>query len=209
MEVGQITESVEVKADAVMVETRATGVGQVINNTQILELPLVGRATQDLITLVGGAVVSGQETATSRSFTNIARFTIAGSSDRGNSYSLDGASHNEIRGGLGLPLPFPDALQEFKVETSALPAQIGFTRARRPAVTNPAPATFTEDSSGSGAAKYLTPFSSAPDRRNSSAHRRRAVKKKMFSFGMPETLDRGRHPTWLRSFDGRDDRQEQ
>src|SRR5437868_10964214 len=38
MEVGQITESVEVKADAVMVETRATGVGQVINNTQILEL---------------------------------------------------------------------------------------------------------------------------------------------------------------------------
>ena len=126
LEVGQITESVEVKADALMVETRATGVGQVINNTQILELPLVGRSTQDLITLVGGAVVSGQETATSRSFTNIARFTIAGSSDRGNSYTLDGASHNEMRGGLGLPLPFPDALQEFKVETSALPAQIGF-----------------------------------------------------------------------------------
>jgi hypothetical protein len=49
LEVGQVSETVEVQSDAVMVETRATGVGEVINNTQILELPLVGRETQDLI----------------------------------------------------------------------------------------------------------------------------------------------------------------
>ena len=56
LEVGQVAETVEVQADAVMVETRATGVGEVITNTQILELPLVGRETQDLISLVGAAV---------------------------------------------------------------------------------------------------------------------------------------------------------
>jgi len=126
LEVGQVAETVEVQSDATMVEARTTGVGEVITNTQILDLPLVGRETQDLISLVGAAAQTGVETQTSRSFAGIARFTIAGGSDRGNSYTLDGASHNETRANLGLPLPFPDALQEFKVETSALPAQYGF-----------------------------------------------------------------------------------
>src|SRR5689334_24068990 len=39
MEVGQIAQSVEVEANVAMVETRATGVGQVIDNAKILELP--------------------------------------------------------------------------------------------------------------------------------------------------------------------------
>src|SRR5262249_18515813 len=43
----------------------------------------------------------------------------------GTTYLLDGSSHNDVLNGLTLPLPFPDALQEFKVETSALPAQYG------------------------------------------------------------------------------------
>src|SRR5260370_21008072 len=37
----------------------------------------------------------------------------------------DGALNNDPNKTLNLPLPFPDALQEFKVETSALPAQYG------------------------------------------------------------------------------------
>ena len=41
------------------------------------------------------------------------------------SYLMDGASNNDPFNNLNLPLPFPDALQEFKVETSALPAQYG------------------------------------------------------------------------------------
>src|SRR2546422_1730872 len=78
LSVGQVAETVEVQSDAVMVETRATGVGEVITNTQILDLPLVGRETQDLIALVGAAAQTGQETQTSRSFAGVARFTIAG-----------------------------------------------------------------------------------------------------------------------------------
>ena len=38
---------------------------------------------------------------------------------------LDGGTHNDPFNNLSLPLPFPDAMQEFKVETSALPAQYG------------------------------------------------------------------------------------
>ena len=43
LEVGQVSEQVEVKADAALVETRSTGVGQLIDNVRVLELPLNGR----------------------------------------------------------------------------------------------------------------------------------------------------------------------
>ena len=40
-------------------------------------------------------------------------------------YRMDGGSHNDPYNNLNMPLPFPDALQEFKVETSAIPARHG------------------------------------------------------------------------------------
>src|SRR5690348_8748657 len=51
MEVGQVTEQIEVQANAALVETRNVGVGQVIENERILELPLNGRQVTDLIVL--------------------------------------------------------------------------------------------------------------------------------------------------------------
>ena len=56
LEIGQVTEQVEVQANASLVETRSTAVGQVIENERILELPLNGRQATDLITLSGAAV---------------------------------------------------------------------------------------------------------------------------------------------------------
>src|SRR5207248_3143377 len=64
LEVGQVTEQVEVQANAAQVETRSAGVGQVIETQRILDLPLNGRNVTDLITLSGAAV----QTATSRGF---------------------------------------------------------------------------------------------------------------------------------------------
>jgi len=40
-------------------------------------------------------------------------------------YYLDGGTHDDPENNLNLPLPFPDALQEFKVETSGVGAQYG------------------------------------------------------------------------------------
>src|SRR4029453_7098506 len=56
LEVGQVSETVEVQADATLVETRGTGVGQVMDNVRVMELPLNGRQVTELITLSGGAV---------------------------------------------------------------------------------------------------------------------------------------------------------
>ena len=51
---------------------------------------------------------------------------VAGGMQAGLTYRLDGTNHNDAYNNLNLPLPFPDALQEFKVETSGLAAQYGF-----------------------------------------------------------------------------------
>jgi len=51
--------------------------------------------------------------------------SVAGGLNNGLTYLLDGGTHNDPFNNLNLPLPFPDALQEFKVETSAVPAQYG------------------------------------------------------------------------------------
>src|SRR3989442_4791537 len=62
MQVGQVTEQVDVQANATLVETRNSGVGQVIDNVRILELPLNGRNVTDLITLAGAAVYTRDST---------------------------------------------------------------------------------------------------------------------------------------------------
>src|SRR5262245_30666130 len=51
MDVGQVTETIEVQANTALVETQRSGVGQVMETRQILELPLNGRNVTDLITL--------------------------------------------------------------------------------------------------------------------------------------------------------------
>jgi len=52
--------------------------------------------------------------------------SVAGGNGDGVAYYLDGIVHQDPYNSLSLPLPFPDALQEFKVETSAFPVQYGF-----------------------------------------------------------------------------------
>src|SRR6266567_4513850 len=59
LEVGQVSEQVEVQANAAQLETRSAGVGTVIENQRILDLPLNGRNVTDLITLSGMAVQTG------------------------------------------------------------------------------------------------------------------------------------------------------
>ncbi|HYR87188.1 MAG TPA: carboxypeptidase-like regulatory domain-containing protein, partial [Terriglobia bacterium] len=121
--VGQVSETVEVQANAALVETRNTGVGQVIDNVRVLELPLNGRQAVELIILSGAAIGGGAQ-ATNRNYPTQS-ISVAGGLNNGLTYLLDGGTHNDPFNNLNLPLPFPDALQEFKVETSAVPAQYG------------------------------------------------------------------------------------
>ncbi len=126
LKVGAVNESVQVEANAALVETQATGIGQVMENQRVLELPLNGRNTADLVQLTTGSVLTG--VSSSRSFQGSdggESIAVAGGQPWSTTYLLDGTLHNNSFDNLNLPLPFPDALQEFKVETSSLTAQNG------------------------------------------------------------------------------------
>ena len=129
MQIGAVSQEVNVQAAAAMVEAASSGVGQVIDQQRVVDLPLNGRQVTQLITLSGAAVVvpianSGQ-LISQKNYPNEVAISVAGGPADGLTYTLDGASHNDSVNNAGLPLPFPDALQEFKVETSALQAQYG------------------------------------------------------------------------------------
>ncbi len=126
LQVGQVSEQIEVQADAALVETRTTGVGQMIDNQRVLELPLNGRNPTELIFLAGIAVQTTNVNLNSgvRNYATTV-ISVAGGLDGGLNYVLDGGTHNDPENSLNMPLPFPDALQEFKIETSGVPAQYG------------------------------------------------------------------------------------
>ena len=124
--VGQISEQVTVTANSTLVETKNTGVGQVIDNQRVMELPLNGRQATELIFLSGLATSApAGDLNTNRNFPTVT-ISVAGGQANGITYIMDGGTHNDPFNSLNLPTPFPDALQEFKVETSALPARYGY-----------------------------------------------------------------------------------
>src|SRR5215472_5878174 len=116
MGLGQVSESVQVEANVSQVETRSIGVGSVIETQRILDLPLNGRQPTDLITLGGSSVQTGLSAG--YGMRTGALISVAGGSIEGVQYNSDGAPNINTLDGSGMPLPFPDALQEFKVSTS-------------------------------------------------------------------------------------------
>jgi hypothetical protein len=123
--VGNVGEQVTVTADTTTVETRSTGVGQVIDHQQVTEIPLNGRQATELIFLSGLATVApAGDLNTNKNYPTVT-IAVAGGQANGITYIMDGGTHNDPFNNLNLPTPFPDALQEFKVETSSLPARYG------------------------------------------------------------------------------------
>jgi Carboxypeptidase regulatory-like domain len=123
LEVGQVSEQIEVQANAALVETQRTSVGGIVETERVLELPLNGRNSAALIEVAGAVVPQGA--SSSRSMNGGLAFSVAGGQSFGVAYLLDGAMHNNPYDNLNLPLPFPDALQEFRVDTSAMKAEQG------------------------------------------------------------------------------------
>ena len=121
LEVGQVTQTVEVQANAALVETRNVSVGQVMETARIVELPLNGRNAQELLLLGGAAVQAGPPGG--QSYPNRLLISSVGELGVSMETTLDGIRHVDVDDGYPLVLPFPDALAEFKAEVSGLSAQ--------------------------------------------------------------------------------------
>ena len=131
LEVGSASQQVEVTANASLVESSKTSVSSVIDQQRIVDLPLNGRQATQLVVLAGAAQsvpsgMSGQFDLTgSKLPPNEVPISVAGGQANGNNWLLDGADHNDSFANVNLPYPFPDALQEFEVETNTRSARSG------------------------------------------------------------------------------------
>lgn len=123
LKVGAVSESIQVEANTTQVETQTTSIGGVIENKRILDLPLNGRNPVELLVLTGATIPGGKNGTAG--FPGGLNFSVAGGQLSGIGYFLDGTAYNNLFDAVNLPFPFPDALQEFKVETSTLTAQNG------------------------------------------------------------------------------------
>ena len=123
LDLGSLEESVTVEAAAPIVDVRSAGISEVVENERIVELPLQGRQVTDLLVISGAAVQTGS--VSSRGTPGGVNISVAGGLSTGVGYTLDGAVHANPQQNANLPLPFPDALQEFRIATSGLSAQNG------------------------------------------------------------------------------------
>jgi hypothetical protein len=122
LEVGELTDAVEVRADAPLLETTTGTVGKLVDNRRILELPLNTRNVYSLIFLTPGVAGSIGNNYNSMSYTvNGARPTMMDT-------VIDGvtASFPTVNGFTGISVfPSVDAIQEFKVLGANYPAEYG------------------------------------------------------------------------------------
>jgi hypothetical protein len=123
LEVGAVSEQVEVSADAVRLNTVEPSQGQVIENRRIVDMPLNGRDYNQLALLSAGAV---QPLPDAR----YAGFSSGGMRVTQNNFMLDGVDNNavELAGAQRqseMVKPSVDAVQEFKVQTNSYSAEYG------------------------------------------------------------------------------------
>lgn len=127
LQVGSVSQTVRVEENAAMVEKESNSVGGVIEPEQVVDLPLNDRQPTQLIALVGATVIAtglGGGLG-SLDYPYVVQYSVAGAQNDGTNYYLDGASNMDYRSNIGNPMPFPDALQEFKVDASVVPANAG------------------------------------------------------------------------------------
>jgi hypothetical protein len=128
LELGAVAETVEVQASAPLVDSEKSSLGGVVENRQIVDLPLNGRTTTGLAFLIPG-VVPGQATD-GDSGRNPINLWINGNRGNSSDVLVDGLSLTtpEFNPSLQVPLlPQVDLIQEFKVLTNSLPAEFGRT----------------------------------------------------------------------------------
>jgi hypothetical protein len=101
-------------------------VSSVVDQRRIVQLPLNGRQATQLIILAGAATQSRNGgLVTSKNYPSSVSLSVAGGLGNSTNYLMDGADNENAFSNVNQPFPFPDALQEFSVETSTLSARYG------------------------------------------------------------------------------------
>ncbi len=130
MVVGASSQTINVTADAPQVDTTSGTLSQVIDEDRVVDLPLNGRNAASLITLVAGVSSAsnegnGTDQGIGKTFPAAVVTTANGTSPQQQNYLLDGGNNVDEMTNANGPFPFPDATQEFSVQTSNYNAEFG------------------------------------------------------------------------------------
>jgi len=128
--IGSSAVTVSVIGDAPQIDTTSGTLSQVIDQDRVVDLPLNGRNAAALITLVAGVVDStnegnGTDQGSGKTFPVAVVTTTNGTLPAQQNYLLDGGNNVDEMTNVNGPFPFPDALQEFSVQTSNYNAEYG------------------------------------------------------------------------------------
>ena len=126
--VQQSTQAVEINAQAATVNTTTSTVSDVVDQRRVVDLPLNGRNAASLLLVVAGATPapgSDVDQGNTKTFPSAVTVSTNGSRQNQVSFRLDGANNNDLYTNSNQPFPFPDALQEFSVQTSNYSARYG------------------------------------------------------------------------------------
>lgn len=137
---GVIAEKVEVRANEEMVQTETTALGRVVDEQAVVGLPLVTRNYTQILSLSPGVIAPvNNATALGRgdgglsgivgSFGNDESVHANGMRSIDNNFQMNGLQVNDLNGAAGgsggVPIPDPDTIQEFKVQTGQYDASYG------------------------------------------------------------------------------------
>jgi hypothetical protein len=127
MQVGDVSQTVEVSAQAALLQTETSSLGTVVDQRKVQEMPLNGRNVLNLVTLVPGVVAQGNamQNPTGQNIFSFGNYQIGGGIAGQNATFLDGAPLNVAQGSLIALIPTQDAMQEFKVQTNSLGPEYG------------------------------------------------------------------------------------
>ncbi len=126
MKPGAVTESVEVQASAVSLDTDSAAVSQLVSQKQVEQLPLNGRNFLNLLFIGAGAVQTNGEQGQMRQGEGNA-ISINGGRPTSNNYTLDGLVNTDTALNTPAVILSQDAIQEFKVQSETYSAEYGFS----------------------------------------------------------------------------------
>jgi hypothetical protein len=132
LEVGQMTETVNVTTETEVLQTESPALGRVANDVVVRNLPLVTRNYTQIVTLSPG-IAAGVTNATALGRGNGGEsgggFRSNGAFGGDNNFQMNGVQINDLQASGsfsgGIAIPSPDAIQEFKVQTGLYDASFG------------------------------------------------------------------------------------
>ncbi|MGH9694336.1 MAG: carboxypeptidase regulatory-like domain-containing protein, partial [Bryobacteraceae bacterium] len=128
MQLGDVTQTVEVQATSPLLQTENGNLSQVVNNRSVEELPVNGRNILNLAALVPGVVPQGTTDGNALTGKNVfaaGNYQIGGGIANQSATYYDGVPANAGVGNLTVMVPSPDAISEFRVQTNSNSAEFG------------------------------------------------------------------------------------